>query len=322
MVVSYYAPEPDRQVAHITQGDYEEMAFSPSGRYLVLADRVEHRDTVVNQLVLYDFDRQRLDTILTARVAQRYVHYAAIVYRLAWNGDSILVASYYDGDVGETAVTLRVQDRQVVSEEYEDVGIDLPPDEVVEAVTRLYPEARQAGPDSSTVFGYALSGPTIRGPDFIVFQYRVHPQGHGVWLYGLTQRRIEQLQALPDGGARYGFVGGFVDGGDVLFLSGNDTLTLNRWRAGQLVPVLTLNSFWQNTRLYVRGSDGERTWFVVQQRQVELNRRDRVLVYQNGVVTDVAPELETADLQMHFGRRLMALSFWQGTRRQVVVRQF
>jgi hypothetical protein len=213
----------DRQVAHLTQGDYEEMAYSPGGRYLVLADRVEHRDTVVNQLVLYDFDRQRLDTILTASAARRYVHYTAIVFDFAWQGDSMLVAAYHDGDVGEIRVTLRVPDGHRISEEYDEVGIDMPPVEVVEAVMRLYPEARGVGPESTTVFDYALSGPTIRGGDFIVFAYRVSPLGYGVWLYGLTRRRIEQLQALPDTAARYGFLGGFADGEDVLFLSGGDT---------------------------------------------------------------------------------------------------
>lgn len=303
-----------------TNGDYEAMAFSPTGRYLAMADQGLHDKKVITQVVLYDFDRRRLDTLITRNVAVEYANYSATIYEFKWVSDTSFVASYLDGDVEGTDVLLLVTGRRI-GEEHVEPGIEAGRAEFADTLAKLYPDTAPSGASSVDAFESGLGWSVIRGPHYVVLQKHHYGVDNDIWLYKLQERHSELVQALPDGGQRYGLAGGFIHGDDLVLASGGDTITLYRWRAGELMPLRSFESFWQNTRLHVRGADRQRTWFVMELSTPSNRPRAPVFVYEGGKVSQLVPELATADMDIHLGRQLIAFIVWRGDQRHIIVQR-
>src|SRR5207245_434877 len=91
-----------RTVTQLLVGDYVLPRFSPSGQLLAISQVLADTAGENTQILIFNFRRRVLDTLLAALAAAKYATYKAYVSDFEWLSDTSLVAWIPDGDVGVT----------------------------------------------------------------------------------------------------------------------------------------------------------------------------------------------------------------------------
>src|SRR2546428_4986385 len=103
-----------RTVTQLLVGDYVLPRFSPSGQLLAISQVLADTAGENTQILIFNFRRRVLDTLLAALAAAKYATYKAYVSDFEWLSDTSLVASIPVGDVGVTAGTFNEPRRGIL----------------------------------------------------------------------------------------------------------------------------------------------------------------------------------------------------------------
>ncbi|PYP69759.1 MAG: hypothetical protein DMD41_16330 [Gemmatimonadetes bacterium] len=305
-----------RTVTQLLVGDYVLPRFSPSGQLLAISQVLADTAGENTQILIFNFRRRVLDTLLAALAAAKYATYKAYVSDFEWLSDTSLVAWIPDGDVGVTAVTFNVPRRRILHQEQHE-GVEDSSQPLADSLARLYPDVAPSGVSAGAVFGSGLDWPTVHGRGFVLLQKRYAGVDDDVWLYRLDRREATRILPLPRGS----LAGGFATGRDIVFAAGSDTLTLYRWRRGRHEPLMRVPVRPQASSLAVRAQRRDSVWFVLRLHAPYERGNNPAFLYDGERLLPLADYAELADFDVHLPTRRIAFAYWDGQQRHVAVKE-